>query len=64
MPRADWKYMKAYKVLIPSESIRMQFEDYVWNISRLIKSIALQNNVLTEARDRLLPRLMSGEIKV
>lgn len=64
MPRADWKYMKAYKVLIPSESIRMQFEDYVWNISRLIKSIALQNNVLTEARDRLLPRLISGEIKV
>lgn len=64
MPRADWKYMKAYVVLIPPKKIRIQFESYVWNVSRLIKAIALQNNILTEARDRLLPKLMSGEIKV
>ena len=64
MPRADWKQMEKYPILIPDENIRIRFEDYLWNITRQIKNLALYNRTLTEARDRLLPKLMSGEIEV
>lgn len=64
MPRADWKQMEKYPILIPSENIRQEFEEFVWNNTRRVKLLALQNRALTEARDRLLPKLMSGEIEV
>lgn len=64
MPRADWNQMKKYPVLIPSEKTRQDFERIIWSITRQIKALALQNHLLTEARDRLLPKLMSGEIEV
>ena len=64
MPRADWKQMEKYPVLIPEESVLNRFEDYIWTVTRRIKALALQNHALTEARDRLLPKLMSGEIEV
>lgn len=64
MPRADWKQMEKYPVLIPNQDILNQFEQYAWTITRKIKMLALQNHALTEARDRLLPKLMNGEIEV
>lgn len=64
MPRADWNQMMKYPVLIPSESIRLIFEEFVWNSTRRIKGLALQNHALAEARDRLIPKLMSGEMEV
>ena len=64
MPRADWRQMEKYPVLLPDEDIRKQFEGYIWNVTRRIKILALQNRMLSEARDRLLPKLMSGEIEV
>lgn len=63
MPRADWNQMEKYPVLIPSEKIRQDFEKFIWNITRQVKTLALQNHALTEARDQLLPKLMSGEIE-
>ena len=63
MPRADWKQMQKYEVLIPDETIRQQFEDQMYRITREIKTLAFQNRALTEARDRLLPKLMSGEME-
>ena len=64
MPRADWAQMEKYPILIPSESIRQEFEEFIWNNTRRVKVLALQNHILAEARDRLLPKLMSGEIEV
>ena len=64
MPRADWNQMEKYPVLVPSEDIRRKFEDYIWSITRLTKNLALYNRILSEARDRLLPKLMSGELEV
>lgn len=64
MPRADWNQMEKYPVLVPSEDVRRKFEDYIWNITRRIKTLALQNHALAEARERLLPKLMNGEIEV
>lgn len=64
MPRADWKQMKNYQILIASNSIQQSFEQQIWTITRKIKCLALQNRKLVEARDRLLPKLMSGELEV
>lgn len=64
MPRADWSQMEKYPILVPSEDVRQKFEDYMWSVTRRIKGLALQNHALAEARDRLLPKLMNGEIEV
>jgi type I restriction enzyme S subunit len=64
MPRADWDEMRQYTVLIPCEGVLNTFEKNIWSITRQIKTIALQNHMLKEARDRLLPKLMSGEMEV
>lgn len=64
MPRADWNQMKAYPILIPDEGTREKFEVNIGLITDRIKALALQNRGLAEARDRLLPKLMSGELEV
>lgn len=64
MPRANWDAMSQYEIKVPTQDLLSTFE-------RLVSSIALQIEVLSqsiaaarEARDRLLPKLMFGEIEV
>ena len=64
MPRADWKQMKSYPTIIADRAIQSAFEDQIYTITRKIKVLALQINRLSEARDRLLPKLMSGKVEV
>lgn len=64
MPRADWNEMKKYPVLIASDEVQKDFEEKIWTITRRIKDLAIQKRKLEEARDRLLPKLVSGEIEV
>ncbi|MDO4649911.1 MAG: restriction endonuclease subunit S [Eubacteriales bacterium] len=64
MPRADWKQMQQYSILIPPSEIGNEFEKFLHMVTDRIKNLAFQNIKLTEARDRLLPKLMSGEIEV
>ena len=64
MPRADWRQMKEYPLLIPGASLLCRFETFVAEITDKIRTIVLQNRYLTEARNRLLPKLMSGEIEL
>lgn len=64
MPRADWNQMETYEVMIPDNKTRIQFEKTIWNITRRIKTLAIQNRLFTEVRDRLLPKLIAGEIEV
>lgn len=63
MPRADWKQMKAYPIMIADRATQSTFENQVHAITRKIKIVALQINRLSEARNRLLPKLMSGEVE-
>ena len=62
MPRADCNQMKKYYVKIPDDQIRKEFEENIWSITRQIKVLAFQNKKLLEARDRLSPKLIQGEI--
>jgi len=51
-------------ILIPPISMVKAFDNRVSPIMETIKNKMLANDKLTEARDRLLPKLMSGEIEV
>ena len=58
------KIIKGMPFVMPDNSTLMQFEKLVSPIMDEIYNKSLQIKQLTEARDRLLPKLMSGEIEV
>ena len=64
MPRADWKVLQKYSIPKPPLGLLGIFNDTVDPISTQCKALALQNRALVEARELLLPRLMSGEVVV
>ena len=53
-----------YLILIPKRQVAVKFCDAVNPYFEKIALIMKQNILLTEARNRLLPKLMSGEIEV
>ncbi len=64
MPRADWNQMKKYPILVANKEIQIEFEQNIVEIIERVRTLALQIRYLSEARDRLLPKLMSGEIEL
>ena len=50
--------------VVPSESIARQFNEIASSIDEKIEVLDREIVMLSEARDRLLPKLMSGEIEV
>lgn len=64
MPRADWNVLKEYPVPRPPDGLLAAFNDTIRPMTAQCKALALQARVLAEARDLLLPRLMSGEVAV
>ena len=56
--------IKNMPFLMPSEILLNAFSDKVTSTFNNIRNLSSQIRHLTEARDRLLPKLMSGEIKV
>lgn len=64
MPRADWNQMKKYPILVADNHTQALFEDRIGSLAGKVRSLALQDHLLSEARDRLLPKLMSGEITI
>ena len=64
MPRADWKVLVKYPLVIPPESILSQFNEFVESVVAQIQNIIFRNHNLRHTRDLLLPRLISGEVDV
>lgn len=56
--------IKNFPYLLPVDDIIRGFEDYVKPFFEQVSVKQSQNAHLAEARDRLLPKLMSGEIEV
>jgi len=52
------------EVLYPTEDLRKSYFNFCEPIFKKIYSLSVSNNKLVQARDRLLPKLMSGEIEV
>lgn len=64
MPYVRWKDMKNMPVIIPDEEIAERFNQQIKPIIDNIASLSEQVILLQQARDRLSPKLMSGEIEV
>ena len=60
MPRADWGLLLKYPVPIPTEKVLANFNQLIEPIMQQLKALCFANRKLTEARDVLLPKLMSG----
>ena len=56
------KELESLSVIIPPENIQNRFEQIASTLDEEIKSKSKELNQLSESRDSLLPRLMSGEI--
>lgn len=59
-----FKYLKEEEILVPTASIANAFSKHVAKWYAKIQLNREQLRILTEARDRLLPKLMNGEIAV
>jgi type I restriction enzyme S subunit len=64
MPRADWKLMTKYPVLLPPARLLKAFSESINLITKQLRTLCFQNQKLRTTRDLLLPELMSGEIAV
>jgi type I restriction enzyme S subunit len=59
-----FKFLKDQRVLVPSENFCLSFSQFSKNMMKQISILRSQNQKLAQARDLLLPRLMSGTIEV
>jgi type I restriction enzyme S subunit len=64
MPRTSWSHMRSFEMTIPDESVRRGFSALVRPMHEKILSSVAESRTLAETRDYLLPRLMSGEVRV
>ena len=56
--------IESIEILIPTENVLLQFNQLMEEIQCKIEILKKSAVLATEARDRLLPKLMSGEIEV
>jgi type I restriction enzyme S subunit len=64
MPRTNWNDMSKYEIIIPSIEIVKTFNYQLVPFVNKIKSHIFESHILATLRDTLLPKLMSGEIRV
>ena len=64
VPSMTVNILSGMKLLVPNEDVKNKFETIASKYFIRIHSLQSQLRLLTEARDRLLPKLMSGEITV
>ena len=64
MPRTNWKDMARYQITKPDTAVATKFDDIVWPMVEKIVANIHENRTLEELRDTLLPKLMSGEVRV
>lgn len=63
-PYINIKALKSYKVILPASNILYRFDELVSNFYFNIHQKVEENQKLSALRDLLLPKLMSGEIRI
>lgn len=64
MPRTNWKDMSRYEIVLPQVEVSQKYTEFIRPfIERIIENIH-QSHTLSQIRDALLPKLLSGEIRV
>lgn len=64
MPRVGWKDLAAYPLVIPPESIALEFTKVVELLLASMKDNVHEAQTLATLRDTLLPRLISGQLRL
>ena len=64
MPRANWKVLSQYQLLLPNAALLKTFNNFVSDIVSQCRTLVFKNANLRAQRDLLLPKLVSGEIDV
>ena len=64
MPRANWKVLVEYPVVLPPQPMLSRFNELVEDVVAQIQNMIFRNRNLRRTRDLLLPRLISGEVDV
>ena len=64
MPRTNWQDIARYEVALPPEALAAEFSELIQPlIGRIIANIH-ESRTLAALRDALLPKLLSGELRV
>lgn len=64
MPRTSWAKMQSYETCVPPPSLLEAFDDFAQPMfGRLVANVH-ESRALMATRDLLLPKLMSGEIRI
>ncbi|ETT94181.1 restriction endonuclease subunit S [Enterococcus faecalis] len=56
--------VKNFKIVLPTEEVLQNYADVTSPLFKKIKIVEEENNILTELRDSLLPKLLFGEIEL
>ena len=64
VPGLNRDYAHSKTILVPTKDLLGMFLNQVNDIYNMVKILTIQNQKLAQARDLLLPRLMSGAIEV
>ena len=64
MPRANWKVLVNYKLVVPPTKLLQKFSTFYSGVVEKQQSLIKQNTNLRTTRDLLLPKLISGQLDV
>ncbi len=64
MPRTNWTDMARYAVAMPTDDVATAFNLHIHAISEKIIATTHESKSLAQLRDTLLPKLISGELRV
>lgn len=64
MPRTSWQELARYPLVLPPENIAQAFNNRIQPMVNRIILSTHESHILSELRDTLLPKLISGELQV
>jgi type I restriction enzyme S subunit len=64
MPRTSWKDLAEYPIPVPPDSVVDAFENLVGPMIQSVCLNIVQSRTLADIRDTLIPKLLSGEMRV
>jgi len=64
IPYVKWDTLGAYRIAVPSNQLLFKFERVVGTLTQKIAKNSDESHTLLTIRDMLLPKLLSGEIRV
>ena len=64
MPRTNWKQLAGFPAAVPPVSVASAFNTLVLPMLQFVAEVGMENRGLSELRDTLLPRLISGKLRL